>query len=85
MASYKVVFETSDIEAENPMDAAQSVWDDLKWGIYDPQFYVQDEETGKLYSVDFAELKDDEGDEKSYVDVVVEVDINEYQPQIKKL
>lgn len=69
MARHKVVFEI-DVEAENPLEAAKEIQEwldaaDNKW-----QFYVQEEGSSKVFSVDLQE--DDE-------DAVLEV-VTKYEP-----
>jgi hypothetical protein len=54
MATYRVVFEI-EVEETTPLAAAQTVQEWLADPKKDWQFYVQDEQTGKLDSVDLSE------------------------------
>lgn len=57
--TFKVVMEISDIQENNPLDAAKTVEGWIKDHESNFQYYVQDEETGELFSVDLNE-EDDE-------------------------
>jgi len=54
MATYKVVFEIH-VEAENSFEAAKTVQDWLQDDYDNWQYYVQNEETNQIDSVDLAE------------------------------
>jgi hypothetical protein len=70
MAEFKVSLEIQ-LQAENPLEAAKLA---RQWAIEDPmQYYVQNDETGEIHSVDLAEEPED---------AVLPVD--NYQPFIQK-
>lgn len=71
MANMKVVLEI-DVESKNPLDAAKEIRSWLR-GEEGFQFYVQNEETGEIFSVDL-----DEEDEDAVLPV------KEYVPLIEK-
>lgn len=54
MSTYSIVWETEGIEAENPIDAAQIAFDQIQEG-YATQFYILNEQTGEMHSVDLIE------------------------------
>jgi hypothetical protein len=58
MATHRVVFEI-EVEAENSFEAARTVRDWLRNPTTEWQFYVQDEQTGKLDSVDLSEPREE--------------------------
>lgn len=68
MANFKVSFEI-DIEAEDPISAAKEVQSWLRHDNW--QYYVQNDETKDIYSVDLEECEED----KLYP-------VNNYQPFI---
>lgn len=71
MANFKVVFEI-EVDANNPLEAAQET---QRWLRNDDwQYYVQNCETHKVFSVDL-----DEADEDAVLPV------KEYHPIIKEL
>lgn len=58
MSTYSIVWETEGIEAENPIDAAQIAFDQIQEG-YATQFYILNEQTGEMHSVDLSENEED--------------------------
>ncbi len=58
MKSFKVSFEI-DVSAETPLEAAKIVQNYLQDPDEDWQFYVQDEQTDEIFSVDLYESDDD--------------------------
>ena len=71
MATYRVVFEI-EAEAENSFEAARTVQDWLRNNKTDWQYYVQDDHTNEVTSVDLSEDRED---------AVLPVD--KYEPLIK--
>lgn len=57
MAKYKLSFEIND-EANSPLEVAKQVQEMIQEGGY-YQWYVQDEETGEIFSVDLSEEDED--------------------------
>ncbi len=70
MKNYNVVFEIQ-VGAETPLDAAKKVQEWLQNPNDNWQYYVQDEETKNIFSVDL------DDDDCAYI-------INNYQPLIEK-
>lgn len=58
MSTYSIVWENEGIEAENPIDAAQIAFDQIQEG-YATQFYILNEQTGEMHSVDLSENEED--------------------------
>jgi hypothetical protein len=58
MKSFKVSFEI-DVSAETPLEAAKIVQNYLQDPDEDWQFFVQDEQTDEIFSVDLGETDDD--------------------------
>jgi len=71
MANYKVVFEI-EVDAESPLEAAKTVQDWLQDPSDNWQFYVMNEDTQKVYSVDLDEHES-----------VAVVDVERYLPLIR--
>jgi len=58
MKSFKVSFEI-DVSAETPLEAAKIVQNYLQDPDEDWQFFIQDEQTDEIFSVDLDESDDD--------------------------
>ena len=71
MGSYRISCEIEAFDGQTPLEAAKEFERTIKMNGY-MQYYVQDEENNKLYSVD---LDEPEGEEV--------IEIESYQPVIK--
>lgn len=71
MATHRVTFEI-EVDAEDELQAAETVRDWLRNPNTEWQFYVQDTNTDKIYSVDLQEPDED-----------AVLTVNDYEPLIK--
>jgi hypothetical protein len=59
MATFKIIWNIESIDSENPLEAAKEMQNWLQDKTTNWQFYVQNEETGEIFSVDLEEENND--------------------------